>query len=179
MVKRKRFLKALAGCLVGTLLLAGCGSQGDNNTAGGNAAENVPENMDDLSADFSFLTMMAFTASSWAVDYNDLPAVKYWLDMEWDANRDGVGKKLNLEFRSPTAGSEQDYVNTQISTGEYPDVMALVYSTTPVMELYDDGMIMDITEYVENYMPNYMAFLDSHPDLKERATFNIDGEKST
>lgn len=177
MVKRKRFLKALAGCLVGTLLLAGCGSQGDNNTAGGNAAENVPENMDDLSADFSFLTMMAFTASSWAVDYNDLPAVKYWLDMEWDANRDGVGKKLNLEFRSPTAGSEQDYVNTQISTGEYPDVMALVYSTTPVMELYDDGMIMDITEYVENYMPNYMAFLDSHPDLKERATFNIDGEK--
>ena len=30
----------------------------------------------------------------------------------------------------------------------------------------ENGVLMDITEYVEKYMPNYLAYLDANPELK-------------
>ena len=32
--------------------------------------------------------------------------------------------------------------------------------------LYENGVLMDLTEYVEKYMPNYLAYLDANPELK-------------
>ena len=34
------------------------------------------------------------------------------------------------------------------------------------MGFYDDGVIMEITDYVEKYMPDYVAYLDANPSLK-------------
>ena len=53
-----------------------------------------------------------------------------------------------------------------LSTGEYPEIMDLVSSPESPQALYDDGTLLDITEYVEQYMPNYLAFLDDNPELK-------------
>ncbi len=44
--------------------------------------------------------------------------------------------------------------------------MDLVSSPESPQALYDDGTLLDITEYVEQYMPNYLAFLDDNPELK-------------
>ncbi len=32
--------------------------------------------------------------------------------------------------------------------------------------LYENGVLLDLTEYVEKYMPNYLAYLDANPELK-------------
>ena len=73
-------------------------------------------------------------------------------------------KKLDIEFVAPPRGSEFDNLNTLISTGEYHDVIDM--SITDARGFYNDGIIQDITEYVEEYMPNYMKYVDEYPELK-------------
>ncbi len=96
-------------------------------------------------------------------DYNDFPTVKYFLSKAWDV--DGTKKTLNVDFIIPPAGAEQDNLNTLLATGEYPDVMALAACSESVSSLYEQGILVDLTEYVEKYMPNYMAYLEEHPEM--------------
>ena len=111
--------------------------------------------------------------SSYYTDTSENPAIKYALSKTWGPDK----SKLSLEFWVPAAGAETDNLNTLLSTGEYADVMNLsTYAGTP-RELYQEGIALDITDYVKEYMPNYMAYLESHPDVKAVATNVIDGEE--
>lgn len=110
-------------------------------------------------------------------EYEDNPAVRYWLSHEWDADGDGTGKKVNIDFITLPIGSEADNVNTMLATGEYPMIMDITYCSKKAIELYQEGIALDITEYVEKYMPNYQKWLESHPDLASRVTNMVDGER--
>ncbi len=110
-------------------------------------------------------------------NYQDGPVQQYWMNMDWDADKDGEGKKISVEFTAPTAGSEQDYVNTLLATGEYPDVMSLNFSSESAAQLYDEGIAIDLTDYIEQYMPNYKAWIKSHPGYDTRLSNNVDGER--
>lgn len=190
---RKKRIILMSAVIAAAMMLAGCGNDSGNNsgsgsdgngssagneTGNGSGADNSDSGVSETngSVDFTMLTVSSFSGTNWINDYNDNPAAKYWLNMEWDADGDGGAKKINIDFWHPTAGSEQDYVNTLISTQDYPDVMPLVYSSETVMELYNEGIALDITEYVEKYMPNYLAYMEAHPELKNQVTNIIDGE---
>jgi len=110
-------------------------------------------------------------------DYGDNPAVKYLETLPYGTDEKGNGKYIDLSFVVPVSGSEADNFNTLIATGDYMDVMDLTAYSGKALDLYNEGIALDITEYVEDYMPNYRAFLDAHPDLKATATNVIDGEK--
>lgn len=110
-------------------------------------------------------------------EYEDHPLVEYWLSHEWDADGDGTGKKIAIDFITLPSGSESDNINTMISTGEYPMIMDVTYSSMKALQLYEKGYTLDITEYVENYMPNYLKWIEEHPELGARLTNTIDGEK--
>lgn len=169
---------ALAAVLTASTLLSACGggSDGGSDGAGGSSGDGST-NTAGLSTDFTFLTSSSFTGTNWIDEYNDNPAVKYWLDMEWDADGDGEGTKLSVDFWSPTAGSESDYVNTLVSTGDYPDVMSMSFSSETVMDLYEQGIALDLTDYVEQYMPNYLAYMESHEGYDRKMTNTVDGER--
>ena len=111
--------------------------------------------------------------SNYYTDFAQNPVMKYLMTKSWGTENAKVG----LEFMVPVAGTEKDNCVTLISTGEYSDIMDLSAYPGTVTELYEDGIALDITQYVEQYMPNYLAYLDAHPDLKATATNVIDGEK--
>ena len=46
-----------------------------------------------------------------------------------------------------------------ISTGEYTDLMALQYSTVSAQILLDEGIIVNLMDYIDN-MPNFQAILE-------------------
>lgn len=170
---------ALATVLTASTLLAACGggsdgTGGNSGGAGGNSADGST-NTSGLSTDFTFLTSMSFTGNAFIDDYNDNPTIKYWLNTEWNA--DGEGRKISVEFWNPPAGSEADYVNTMVSTGDYPDVMSLSFSSETAMDLYEDGIALDLTDYVEQYMPNYLAYIESHEGYDKKMTNAVDGER--
>ena len=47
-----------------------------------------------------------------------------------------------------------------IGTGEYTDFFEITYSQDNTSVLYEDGVIRDLAPYVEQYMPNFKAFLN-------------------
>jgi ABC-type glycerol-3-phosphate transport system substrate-binding protein len=110
--------------------------------------------------------------SSYYPDYRQNPAVKYILSKKWGKNNTAI----DFEFTVPVSGEEANNFNTLLATGDYTDILSLTHYTGSAMDLYKEGIILDITEYVEKYMPNYVAFLEGNPEYKQVATEKIDGK---
>ena len=107
--------------------------------------------------------------SSYYTVYEENPCMKY-IEQTMTFN----GKKVNMKFLVPAAGAELDNFNTLLATEEYADILDLSRSKMSASELYEDGILHDLTPYIEQYMPNYMAALDASPDLKAYVT--VDGK---
>ena len=164
-MKKLKKIVALLTCMSMIFALAGCGNSGSK---GGNGNGNG----DKASADTSY-SWWIYRGDSDMPSFNDNSCVKYLLTKTWGPEN----KKINMDYLVPVAGQEKDNLVTLVATGEYPDVIALTDYPDSVSSLYNDGIALDITEYVEKYMPNYTAFLDAHPDLKATAMNVVDGEK--
>lgn len=110
--------------------------------------------------------------SFYYTSYNQNPVIKYVLE-----NNKFNGKAVEIEFVNPMAGSERDNFNILLSTGEYCDVIDMSVSTETPAQLFQEGIIIDLTEYVKNHMPNYMKYLEENPDVADLAYSIVDGEK--
>ena len=163
-MKSLKKIIALITCTSVLFTIAGCSSNNGTDNGGNNAASKETK--------FSWWIYKG-EESSYYTDYRDNPAVNYMLTKTWGPEN----KTMDLEFLLPAAGSEKDNCVTLIGTGEYPDIMDMVVYPGSITELYTEGVAMDITDYVEQYMPNYMAYLDAHPDLKATAMNVVNGEK--
>lgn len=118
------------------------------------------------------------------VDFDDHVEFSYWMpatpnDIESDYNKNSVvqymNKKFNmtLSFQQPAAGSEADSLNIMLGTGEYTDIIDSSVYTGSIDQLYEDGIIIDIAEYLD-YMPNFKAILDADPVFKKNV-YNDNG----
>lgn len=104
---------------------------------------------DDLSEHVT-VTMWLFPDDyTYYSSYSDNPVVQY------------LNEKFNMtmDFQVPPMGSEQDHFNLMIGTGEYTDIFEITYSQDSTAVLYEDGVIRDLAPFVEQYMPNFKAFL--------------------
>ena len=119
---------------------------------------------------FTYL-LSAGADESFISSYGENPSVKYLLSKEYN------GKKLDIDFKTMVAGSEKEQFQTMISTGEYYDILDMSYSGYSIGTLYEMGIAMDLTELVNEYMPNYKAYVDSHEEVKMRAYTLVNGEK--
>lgn len=113
---------------------------------------------------------------SYLAEYEDNPVLQYYLKDTYP-NSEGTPVSLSFDFQVPAVGNERDNFNTLIATGDYLDIMSTAYLTGSVEEMYDSGVILDVTDYVEKYMPNYVNFLNSHPEMALATTNLVDGEK--
>ncbi|MBQ5986492.1 MAG: hypothetical protein IJL59_04450 [Clostridia bacterium] len=99
--------------------------------------------------------------TSYYTTYEENPCMKY-IEQTMTFN----GQKVDLTFLVPAAGAELDNFNTLLATEEYADILDLSRSKMSASELYEDGILRDLTPYIEQYMPNYMAALNASPELK-------------
>ncbi len=129
--------------------------------------------VDERSTDFTFLNSVAENTYFYE-EYEDNEVVQYWLDRDWEV--DGNPYRISIDFSSLPAGSERDVMNTLIATGEYQDVISMTYSAETAPALYEEGVVMDITEDVYKYMPNYVQWMEDHPEYATRMTNKVDGE---
>ena len=161
----KKFKKiiALLVCMSMIFSISGCSSD----------ATDSGKNSGGVSKDTTYSYWIYQGDSSYYNDYRDNPGVNYLLTKTWGPEN----KTMDIGFVIPVSGAERDSFNTLISTGEYPELMDLLGYAGTVTDLYNEGIALDITEYVEKYMPNYVAYLDAHPDLKATAMNVVNGEK--
>ena len=154
-------LCVLTGAL--SMLATGCSGGGGSNTEG-------------VDAKHSYTMWLPYgEESSNYSSYSDNPVIDYLETKDWK-DENGKDTKISFDIQVPAAGAAVDNLNTIISTGDYMDVMDTTLYPGSTKDLYEQGIILDLTPYMEEYMPNYMNFLDAHPDYKKLATTLVDGE---
>ena len=160
-MKMKRVLSVgLVGAMaLSTLALTGCGS---NSSDGGDNT-------------VSWWITMTDGNGVYYDDYEDNPGVEWLNQQYWGIENGGLGTKedgtpLKFTFQVPISGSETDNFNTMMSTGEYTDIIDLAMSTDTAATMVDEGTLLDITDYVEKYMPHYIEYLDKNPEQKALLT---------
>ena len=160
-MKMKRVLSVgLVGAMaLSTLALTGCGS---NSGDGG-------------STDFSWWIYSTDGNGVYYDSYEDNPSVQWLNQQYWDTENGGLGTEedgtpVRFSFQVPITGSESDNFNTMMSTGEYTDIIDLAVATDTTPTMVNEGVLMDLTDYVEEYMPNYVAYLEENPEQKALLT---------
>jgi ABC-type glycerol-3-phosphate transport system substrate-binding protein len=93
---------------------------------------------------------------------------QYWNKGERTIGTKDNGEKVQLSFAVPVEGTQKDSFTTMIATNSYPEIIDLNYADS-INTLVDDGVLMEITDYVEKYVPNYVAFFEKNPELKKFA----------
>ena len=157
----KRILTAGLVAVMAVTMIAGCGSKGDGGSSGGKGKD----------ANFTWWIYKTDGEGQYYEKYEDCAVVQFINAQYWDVENGGIGTeenghKLNFSYLVPITGSENENFNTMMGTGEYPEIIDTVVSDESPQALHDNGVAMDITEYVEKYMPNYVAYLDANPELK-------------
>ncbi|MDL2301415.1 hypothetical protein LJC58_03570 [Lachnospiraceae bacterium OttesenSCG-928-D06] len=157
-----RRLQKAAACILCSsmaITLSACGSSGNT----GNQA--------DESTSFT-MWIYSGSDSSYYTDYKDNPVIQYALNKTFGEEE----KTVDIEFWVPPAGSQTDSFSTMMTSGDYPDILDGSISASP-KTMYEDGIILDLTDYVEQYMPNYYAYLEANQDVKSNAVIEVDGEQ--
>ncbi|MGI6725336.1 MAG: hypothetical protein ACOX62_03925 [Christensenellales bacterium] len=76
------------------------------------------------------------------------------------------------EFIHPASGSAAEQLNLLLSSGKLPDIIYYdwsVFNTTPD-QMYEDGLILDLTDLIEQYAPNLKALMVENPQIKKDIT---------
>ncbi|MDR2178655.1 MAG: hypothetical protein LBP20_11560 [Treponema sp.] len=90
-------------------------------------------------------------------DYSDNPVV-------WALNRK---YNITLKFEQPVRGTERDAMSLMFGTGEYTDMIEMSNYTGSIPQLYEDGVIADIAQYLD-YMPNFKGLLETHEGFRRQ-----------
>ena len=109
--------------------------------------------------------------STYYDSYEQNPVVKCFEGMEFN------GRKIKFKFQVPISGAELDNFNTLLATEDYTMIMDMQFSTTSAAELLEDDIIYDLTDYVDQYMPNYKKVLEEHPESRQFLYNNVNGEQ--
>ncbi len=123
------------------------------------------------SADFTMIPGGA-PELGWPVDiWEDTPAIKRWLA------ETPSGRSMTVAFETPPVSADSDYYSTLLATGQYTDFMCATLLPEEPSQLYSEGIIIDLTEYVDAFMPNYKAWMEAHPEYRPQMVATVDGEE--
>ena len=83
---------------------------------------------------------------------------------------------VNIEFSYPMPGQNANEAYKLLLTEKVlPDVIQKATSNADLYELYEDGVLRDLTPYLEEYAPDYWKFLQEHDDAR-REIMTSDGK---
>jgi len=100
------------------------------------------------------------TSSEYYDNYAQNPAIQYTLRRGWGPEEKGIA----LNFLQPPPGSEADNYATMLASGDLPDVIDAVICDPPQV-MVEKGYAIELTDYVEQYMPNYKALVHSNNEI--------------
>ena len=100
------------------------------------------------------------TSSEYYDNYAKNPAIQYTLKKGYGAEEKGIA----LTFLEPPPGTEADNYTRMIASGDLPDIIDAVIIDPPKV-MVENGYAIELTEYVEQYMPNYVALAHSDHEV--------------
>lgn len=152
----KKLLALVLACTMLLGVLAGCG--------GGKEEKDASEN-----------TVAAGSATS----------ISYWMDPQnmaskivtsfndhkgWQKYEENVG--VDIDWREPASGQAAEQFNLLMAAKEQPDIMYYSWNSYPggPDAAIANGKIYALNDYIEEYAPNFYAYLQAHPDVRREIT---------
>lgn len=180
MKKRKLARKALSLSLAAALAagtLSGCGSStepensqaqeaqsgegANNNTAGQEASGGA-----DGSSSSKLTYWVKMDATKIGPTTDNFGTIQCYQEM---AKRTGI----DVEFIHPPTGQESDSFSLMIAGGEYPDMIHYDWGNAVAGgpdKAIEDGVILELSDLIEEHCPNLKAFLEKYPQIKATMT---------
>lgn len=81
-----------------------------------------------------------------------------------------TGVKLN--FIHPSKGQTKENFNLLVAGGDIPDIMYMSSYAGGEIAAIEDGVYADLTNYVEQYMPNYWRYLTEDDEFRKLSTLD-------
>lgn len=81
---------------------------------------------------------------------------------------------VNMKFIECSDSAAYEQFNLTIATGDYPDLMAMDYYSGGVTAAYEDDVIIDLTDLVDENMPNYKTLIDTMDDYTKKSIYTDD-----
>lgn len=172
----KKFEKAAAAStaviLSAGLFLSGCGgADSQNGTKGSGSASgtesvggggNVWDGSLPLTEEKQTLTVwMRNDVGLMNVSGGDPNNTPFFQELEKRTN-------VHIEWQVPASGSEQEQFNLLFTSGELPDIMYNQGYIDGLDAAVEDGYILDLTPYVEENAPNFLAAVaNAGPEAKK------------
>ena len=108
----------------------------------------------------------AFIWNGLMESYSDMPTMHLI--------EDATGVKMEFVEVSDSAAWEQ--FNLTIASGDYTDLMSMDYYSGGVTSAYEEDIIIDLTDLVEENMPHYMAFVENVDDYTLKSLYTEEGQ---
>lgn len=144
------------------------GSQAENQ--GGSSADPAPEGNpwpDDVSLSYY---IRGGTAEYEPYLYKELVGI--------NKIQENTGIKIDFDVVCGDGEAIQTQYLAMLSSGNYPDIIQWLNNESyagGVGQLYNDGIIIELNDLIDNYMPNLKKILEEHPNLA-KDMMNDDGK---
>lgn len=108
------------------------------------------------------------TLTYWA-PITDATVISSWDDnLSWQLVQEATG--IDVVFQSPPTGQETEQFNLLIASRELPDIIEYNWSAYAggVQKAFDDGVIIPLNDYIDQYAPNYKALFENNPEMSKQ-----------
>lgn len=149
--------------------------EGSTNEGNATTAETVGDPFEAMAEDsISYPLEGDNTISMWYY----IPGYQDFMDSNYSFNALKAAEAatgVKLEFTEVSSQSANELFNVMVAGGDYPDLLPVMeYYTGGLAKAYEDGVIVDINDYMEDNMPNYLAVRDCLDEKTVKATLTED-----
>ncbi len=102
----------------------------------------------------------------WSSDYLDsITDVKIVAELEAITG-------ISVDWTTASTWERDEKFGILLSSGDIPDLVYAQTSEYPggVLQAVEDGVFMDVTEFAETYVPNYIALIESNEEVRKDVT---------
>ena len=172
---KKRFSKLVSLFLTGAMVttaLVGCGNETKTESVTTSETQAVVESATPAPTEepkaFSYplegnrtISISAYAQGAFTANED----YETFADTEWGkATEKATGIKAEYQHQS---GNSDEWFNFMIADGDYPDIMQWSWQNYPggAAGAYADGIALELNDIIDQYMPNFKAYMEEHPDV--------------
>jgi len=147
--------------LVCILLFTSCSGMGARSGSGAGTASLAPASAPPPTAPvLTYWAELNGNASSVKPVFEEVPFFQEW------QKRTGV----HLNFIQPPANQAKEALNVMLASGDLPDMIEYEWNQFPggPVKAVNDGYIIRLNELIDQYAPNFKAYLKAHPDIDKQ-----------
>lgn len=180
---RKKGMKMAAFVLALSMLaLTGCGQSGETKSSGGGRGSASSQTTDGSSSTTE--TQEQPQTITYPFESEEPVTLTYWKPVNaailkyvrgMDENKAIIEAQkqtgITISFIHPTVGQEKDQFNVLVASGEYPDIISgpgngSFYYPGGLFKAVDDGVMMDLTDQLPVYAPDYWKVVQEYELLR-------------